>query len=220
MRKFISTANLKQAVGWAVVITTMSVGRILQAGAMPGLQIPAAFLAMIFVCGAVTAWGTSAGMPGIMTDRKTLVQGTLVTICLTLIALPIQLFWIAPFTYKSLLASAKPSLAALMFPATVGSQIALLLWSVGFQTMFLQSGPMSFFARLVYRQSIALALCLVFRVYVAHHQLAGASLAWMEPVLFLSPLLATGAGCLVFARFGLAPTILLALGLNLHLLFR
>jgi hypothetical protein len=220
MRKFISTPNLKQAVGLAAIITAMSVGRILQAGAVPSLQIPAAFLAMIFVCGAVTAWGTSAGMPGIVTDRKTLVQGTLVAICLSLIALPLQIFWIVPFIYKSLLASAKPSLAALMFPATVGSQIAVLLWSAGFQTMFMQSAPMSFFARLVNRQSIALALCLVFRAYVAHRQLAGAGLAGMEPVLSLSTLLATAAGCLVFARFGLVPTILLSIGLNLHLLLR
>jgi hypothetical protein len=84
--------------------------------------------------------------------------------------------------------------------------------------MFMQLAPMSFFARLVNRQSIALALSLVFRAYVAHHQLAGASLAGMEPILCLSTLLATGAGCLVFARFGLAPTIFLSVGLNLHLL--
>jgi hypothetical protein len=220
MRTFISTANLKQAVGLAAAITVMSVARILQAGAMPSLQIPAAFLSLIFICGAVTAWGASAGMPGIMTDRKTLVQGTLVAICLSLIALPIQIFWTVPFICKSLLASAKPSLAALMFPAAAGSQIALLLWAVGFQTMFMQAAPMSFFARLVNRQSIALALCVIFRAYVSHHQLEGANLASMEPILFLSPLLATGTGCLVFARFGLAPTILLSIGLNLHLLFR
>jgi hypothetical protein len=220
MRKFISTTNMKQAVGFAAVITAMSVDQILRAGVMPRLQIPAAFLAMIFVCGSVTAWGTSAGMPGIVTDRKTLVQGTLVSICLSLIALPIQIYWMDPIIYKALLASAKPSIATLLFPATVGGQIAMLLWSAGFQTMFMQSGAMSFFARLVNSQSIALALCLGLRTYVVNHQLAGAVVVGVEPVLLLSPLLATGAGCLVFARFGLAPTILLSIGLNLHLFFR
>jgi hypothetical protein len=220
MRAFISTANLKKAAGLAAIITAMSASRILQVGIRPDLQIPAAFLSMILICGAVTAWGTYAGMPGIITDRKTFVRGTLVASGLSLIALPIQIFWTTPAICRALLASANPSFAGLMFPASFGAQMALLLWAAGFQTMFLQSGPMSFFARLVNRQSVALVLCLVFRAYVAHHQLAGAGITGMESFLFFSTLLTAAAGCLVFARFGLGPTVLLSIGLNLHLLFR
>jgi hypothetical protein len=217
MRTFLPMPNLYRAMGMAVVVTGMSAPRIVQAGIEPRILIPASFLLMTFVCGAVTAWGTSAGMPGIVTDRRTFLQGALVAVALTLIILPIQILWTDPVIYKALLECSKPAAADLAFPPTQEGRVALLLWAAGFQVMFLQAAPMSLFARLTNRRYLALGLCLLFRVYVAHRQIADVGMADAVPLFLLSNILCAAAGCLLFARFGLAPTILFAAGLDLHL---
>ncbi|MCX6995710.1 MAG: hypothetical protein NTV49_01160 [Kiritimatiellaeota bacterium] len=80
------------------------------------------------------------------------------------------------------------------------------------------AAPMSFFARLTNRRSVALGLCLALRAYVLHRQMAAAGLSAALP-LFLVPALAiTLAGGLLFARYGLAPAMLFAAAMELRLL--
>ena len=77
---------------------------------------------------------------------------------------------------------------------------------------------MSYFARLLNRQHLAIGLCLVFRAYVTDRQIAYAGITEAIPFFMITSLLMTAAGCLLFARFGLIPAILLSAGLNLHLI--
>jgi hypothetical protein len=217
MRDFLSMRNLLQAMALSAVVTATSSPWILRAGMWPGLLIPSSFVLMTFVCGFVTAWGTSAGMPGIVTDRRTLVRGIIAAALLSLVVIPIQVFITDPILYNALLGSAKPSAVNHAFPAAFGDRLALLLWGAGFQTMFLEAAPMSFFARLAKRQHLAVGFCLVFRAYVAHLQIAQQGMTDAVPLFLVSNILVGAAGCILFARCGLLPTILLSVGTSLHL---
>jgi len=75
MRDYLSESNLFKAAGLAALLTVMSLGRLVQAGVPLGLYVPATFVVMTLVSGAVTAWGRHAGMPGIVTGRRTLLRG-------------------------------------------------------------------------------------------------------------------------------------------------
>jgi len=107
----------------------------------------------------------------------------------------------------------------LSYPSTASARISLVLWSAGFQVMVLQAAPMSIFGRLSGRRSAAVGLCLALRAYVASRQIAEAGITDCIPLFVVSALASTAAGCVVFARFGLAPTMLLAGGMDLHVFF-
>jgi hypothetical protein len=219
MRTFMSMDNLLRGMALSAAVTVMSASRIAQAGILPGIMIPASFVLMTFLCGAVTAWGTSAGMPGVVTDRRTLMNGSFIAAAISLVALPVQLFWTDPVLHAALAGSAKPSVADLAFPPTLGGRLALLLWTASFETMFLQAAPMSFFARLSGRRLLAAGLCLVFRAYVATLQVADAGMTNAVPLFLVSNVVAAAVGCTVFARFGLFPAMILGAGLSLHVFF-
>lgn len=219
MRVYLSETNLVKAAILAAVVILLSVPRLVQCGEPLILYLPATFAAMLLVGGAVTAWGRSAGMPGIATDRRTLGAGAAAAAALTIVALPAQVFWLDPLLRRAMGAALAPSTAALSYPATIGGCLALLLWSAGFQTIFLQAAPMSFFIRLTGRPLVALSLCLALRVYVTHRQVLLSGMTDAIAALVALSAAATLAGCILFYRFGLAPAMLLAAGLNLHLFF-
>ena len=105
MRDYLSESNLVKAAGLAVVLTVMSLGRLIEARQPLGLYIPATFVAMTLIAGAVTAWGQRAGMPGIVTDRRTFLRGAAVAAGLSLLALPLYLFVLDPLLKTALLTS-------------------------------------------------------------------------------------------------------------------
>ena len=173
---------------------------------------------MMFIAGAVTAWGRRAGMAGIVTDRRTLWSGLALAVLLALLALPVYLLELDALLRDALRRATGSTLMNLSYPATIRGCLALMLWSAGFQTMFLVAAPMSLFARLTNRSSAALGLCLALRAYVQHRQMAEAGIIAALP-LFLIPALATTlAGGFLFARYGLAPAMLFAAALDLRLL--
>lgn len=216
MRDFFSESNLVKASGLAAVVTVMSVGRLIEGGRPPGLFIPATFLLLVFICGAVTAWGTRAGMAGIVTDRSTFLRGAAAAGILSLVALPVHVLWLDPLLRGAL--AAKPQFLELSYPTTPRGCMASLLWSAGFQVMFLQAAPMSLFARLTNRRSVAMAMCIALRAYIATRQVGLIGIADHGALFVLCAVAATAAGCAVFARFGLGPTMLLAAGLDAHIL--
>ncbi|MBT3296966.1 MAG: hypothetical protein HN919_04925 [Verrucomicrobia bacterium] len=219
MRVFLSYNNLIRAAALATVVTLMSLGRLVQ-GQMPLLLfIPATFGLMMFVGGAVTAWGQSAGMPGVVTDRGTLRRGTAVALTLSLIVLPLRLLWLEALVRRALLSASSPSVHALAYPDSLRGIAALILWSCGFQVLFTQAAPMSLGARLTRSQPVAIAICVTIQAYIFHQQLLTSGIHDFGLLLVLSTLGRTLVGCLVFSRYGLLPTMLLAAGTNVHLFF-
>jgi len=219
MRNFVSENNLFKAAGLATVLTFMSVGRLIHGGYPLGIFLPLFFVVMIFVSGAVTAWSQYANMPGIITDRRTFLYGAGIAVALSLLALPVYVYWLDFPLRKALLSMARSSAADLAYPSTTGKCLSLLLWSAGFQTMFLEAAPMSLFARLTGRQSIAVTLCLVLRTYIAYRQMTDAGMVSHLPLFIFPSLAANLAGCILFAKFGLAPAMILSAGLTLHVFF-
>lgn len=219
MRAYLSESNLVKAAGLAAIVTLMSVPRLIQSGRPLGLYVPVTFMAMALVGGTITAWGRCGGMAGIAAERRMFPRGVAVAAVLAALALPVQVFWLDPLLRHALAAALDPSARALSYPATAGGCVAVMLWSAGFETVFLQAAPMSFFSRLTGRTRVALALCLALRVYVAYRQVVFSGMTDGTAALILSAAATTAAGCMLFARFGLAPGMLLAAGLDLHLFF-
>ena len=78
---------------------------------------------------------------------------------------------------------------------------------------------MSVAARLTSDRFAALGLCMLFRFYVSHRQVVENGLADHMTLLTAPPLAVGLIGCLVFARFGLAPAMFLVAVLDVRLLF-
>jgi len=138
---------------------------------------------------------------------------------LSLLALPLYVFWLDPILSAALQGAPRRSLMALSYPSTVTGRLSLVLWSAGFQTMFLQAAPMSLFGRLTERRSVAVGLCMALRAYVACRQMAEAGLPGGMSFFVASVLVTSAVGCVVFARFGFVPSMLFAAGLDLHVFF-
>lgn len=219
MTRFLSDSNQLKAAALAAVVTVLSLGRLIESGRPLPVFVPMAFLLMMFSAGAVTAWGRCAQMPGIRTERKTLMRGAAAAAALSLLALPVYLCWLDPLMRGALAASANRELLTLSYPPTPGGRFALLLWAAGFQTLLLVAAPMSVLARLGNRQAVAVLLCVVLRALLAAKQVGAAALP--HGAVFVGAAAAcTAAGGLVFARFGLAPAMLLGAGLDLRLFFQ
>lgn len=219
MRVFLSYNNLIKAASVAAVVTLMALGRLVQGQMSLLLFVPVTFGLMMFVGGAVTAWGHSAGMPGVVTDRGTLLRGTAVALVLALIVLLLRLLWFDDLVRRALLSATSPSVYALAYPDSLRGIAALILWSCGFQVLFTQAAPMSLAARLSRSRPVAIAICVAIQAYIFHHQLLVSGIHDIGPLLVLATMGHTAIGCCVFSRYGLAPTILLAAGTNLHLFF-
>jgi hypothetical protein len=217
MRNYVTEPNLLKAAGLSAVVTLMSAGRLVLAGRPLALYIPATFIAMTLVSGAVTAWGRYADMPGILTDRRTLLRGMAFAAALSLLTVPICVFWLDPILRVAFLHAGRPAVLDLAYPSSISGRLSLLLWSAGFQTLFLVAAPMSLFARLTGRPTSSVLLCLALRAYVSYRQITEAGMFEGSLLLAMSALLATAAGCFLFARFGLMPTMLFGAGLDLHL---
>jgi hypothetical protein len=219
MRDLLSEDNLVKSAGLSAVLTLMSVGRLVQSGKSLVFYVPITFLVLIFVSGAVTAWGRCAGMPGIITERQTFRRGIGVAVVLSLIFNVIFIFWLNTIMREALLNAENSVAAELLLPATMGGRLALLLWAASFQVMFLQAAPMSLFARLSGARNVAIGLCLAFRAFIAYLQIDVIGINEHIPLVVISMLLISLTECMVFAKYGLAPTIFLAAGINLHIFF-
>ena len=220
MRDFLSESNLRTSLPLSAVLTLMTIGRLVQGDRPLILYVPMTFLVMMFLAGAVAAWGQRAGMAGLVTERRTLAMGVAVAAGLSLLALPIHLFWLDPTLRTALQGAVQPPVAALTYPPTIGGCVALLLWSAGFQTLFLQAAPMSLAVRLTGSRLAAIGLCLALGIFVTHLHAAKAGMTANAGLMVVSTSVATAAGCMVFARFGLVPAMLLAAGLDLHVFFQ
>lgn len=219
MRRYLDERNLLRALSMAAVATVLSLGRLARTDQPLPLYAALFFTMMVFVCGAVTAWGGSAGMAGVATSRPLLLRGLAVAAALSAAALPVRLLWTDPATRTALEAAGHSGALRLAFPESTAEQMALVMWSVGFHGLFFTAAPMSLFARLTGRQSAAIALAVAFRIFVMHRQVAVAGVADALPLFFASAAIGSLVACLLFARFGLAPMLVLTAGLDAHVFF-
>jgi hypothetical protein len=219
MRDFLTETNLIRATGLSAILTLMTMGRLVHSEKPFAIYIGLTFALMAFVCGAVTAWGGRGGMPGIITNSQTLLRGLAVAATVSLVLLPVQLLWLDPSFRNALVNPESVARMELAYPSTANGCLSLVLWSAGFQMMFLQAAPMSFFVRLTGSQSWALGLCVALRALVSYLQIDVAGVTEHAALFTVWAMVTTGVGCLVFARFGLAPTMLLAAGLDLNVFF-
>jgi hypothetical protein len=203
----------------ALIVTVMSIGRLLQARVPLAFYIPATWLTMTLVCGTVTAWGTSAGMPGMRPERRILWRGLGIAAAVSMILLPLRYGWIDPLVYDALAGASDTRLSALHFPDTTTGMLSVLLWSAGFQVLSLVVAPVVLTTRLTGRRWVGVLACITFRTYGLHRQLLDAGVTDHAP-LFIA-LAAIGAllqGAL-FVTHGLVPTLALAAGMELHTFF-
>lgn len=170
MLDYLSTGNLLLAAAMSAIVTLLSIGRLLQSDLPLFSGVVMLFVSMTLVCAAVIAWGRRAGMAGVWTDGRTLRRGLLMALALGLVLWPLFLLGFDPHSRFVLGGATNTDLLRLAFPPTTETQVALILWAVGFQTVFLQAAPMSLAARLTGDRSAALGLCLLFRLYVSHRQ--------------------------------------------------
>ena len=78
----------------------------------------------------------------------------------------------------------------------------------------------SLFARLTKHSGIAILLSIATRAYIATKQVGVNGIAEHGSIFVFSAVIANAAGCVVFARFGLVPAMLLAAGLGLNVFFQ
>ena len=212
MRAFITRGNLIWATLLAVPVTLASIGRLMYGGRPLLLFVPILFLCMMYIVGAITAWGHCAGMRGVLTDRRTLLLGAGIAAALALLALPVQVFWLDPLRRIII----PVGVQEMAFPSTLGGRMSLLLWCAGVQTMFFSAAPMAVAARLTRRRDIAFAACLLVRAYVAYRITSSWGVTGGISLLIGLAVVNTAVTCALFARFGLVPACVFNACLELH----
>lgn len=221
MRDYLSMPNLSRAALLSAAVTLLSVARIVEGGRLLRITVPQAFVAcffaMVLVCAAVTAWGAKAGMPGIVTDRRTFLRGAALALLLSLAALPVFRYVLDPL-YRGLLdVPGKAAAFEMNYPTTLRGQLAVLGWMAGFQTLFVCAAPMSLLARLIGRRDMAIALCMALSTYLVHLKAIDQGVQEHYLLFAVPSLFGSGMACYLFSRFGLMPTMMLSAGMTLHL---
>lgn len=215
MRNYLSMSNLRSAVLMAMVMTPLTAPRILLSGILPVQYIAASFAALTLLAGMVTAWGRSAGMREFLPSWRTSMAGCGVVMLVLGVFLPMQILIFNPTFQAALVQLDRPVIKRLLFPETVMDGMALVLWAVSFEVLFFQGAAMSFFARLTNSLPTAMICSVLLRMYVAYLKLGEIGLS-SGTVFILSVVgLSSMAACLIFARFGLPATMLLAGGMAL-----
>jgi hypothetical protein len=220
MRRYLSETNLIKAGALALVMTVMSVPRIQHWGVPLSAYIPAALFAMILISGAATAWGADGGMVGLFPETRRIAAGTAVAVVLVALALPLQLLYLNPMLREGLVATGNAAALRLRFPDSTWGKLGLLLWSAGFEIMFLQAALISFLARLLHNRWRALGVAFLLLVLIAHTIISPLNLGGLTTALVLGGAAMYTTGCWLFSAFGLIPTMLYAGGLTVHHFFQ
>lgn len=218
MRTYLSFENLVKASALSAVATAMAAPRLIEGRLSLAFFIPAAFLALVLVGGAATAWSTSAGMAGLFPERRRLLKGLGVALALALIFLPAAL-WLDPVLRSALEETGDMQRLALRYPATLRGCLALMLWAAGFETIFSLAAVISFLARLTGSAWAALAGAVLLRLWMTYLQCAGAGLESVMPLFMVSSAILMGVGGLLFVRAGLPAAALFTALLDARHLF-
>ena len=218
MRDYATIPNLLRAALLSVAVTVLSVPRFVATGFPLVVGTAAMLISMTLVAAAVTAWGRCAGMAGVLPDGRTVRQGVVAAVLLGLLCWPVCRYALDPALQDALLDASARNVVQRLYPRDIGGRVALVLWTAGFQVLFLQAAPMSLAARLTGSRAMALVCCVVLRVYVTRRYVSEESLQGLLGLMLAPGLLGTLGGCLLFAYYGLVPAAVFAAVVTLRLL--
>ena len=148
MRDYLQLTNLRRAAVVGFVVTVLAVPRLMMAGVDLAVYIPACLATMILVAGAPTAWGRHGGLPGLFPDRDRVKRGMTVAVLFALIMLPFALRLDA-LRWELLEVGQMEHWRVMPPPTTTAEIMALLLWRMGFETLFFQAATICLLARLL-----------------------------------------------------------------------
>jgi len=217
MRDYLSLGNLWKAVLLGAAVTVMSIPRMIQGGMPLELFVPLALFCMTLVCGAASAWGDKGGLCGLFPGWRRTGIGLGIAAIVTIIAAPLTASWLDPAMRAAIEASGDEKALALAYPESAAGKLAAMLWSGSFHVMFLVVAAMSFMARLTRKVGISVGLVVVLRSAVALYKLQHVGVTDGAVLFVVLSAAETGCSCLLFARTGLVPVVILAMGLDLHL---
>lgn len=216
MRLYFSERNLFRAITLAIPLSVMSVPRILLSHADAKLLIPSAFLSLVLIAGAATAWGRCGGLPGLLPPRAQIVSGLAAALVLALVLAPLAYFGLDPAMRAAMTAGDSP-LLRMEYPEGPIETLSLILWVAGFQLVFFVAASMSFFARLLHSRWAALAGAVIVRALVAHLQVRHGHIPTGTWMFIVDTAATTALSCWLFARAGLLPPVAFAILVNLRL---
>jgi hypothetical protein len=172
MRAYLQISNLKRSIILGGIVALAAAPRIILADQAVAVLVPSAFLLLTLVAGAVFACGSKGGMVGAFPERSVMRRGLCVAVVLGVVGGVASMVWGDDLLRQVLEQEGSARAFELGFPTDVPGKTALVLWSAGFQVLFLQAGTMVFLTRILRRWEFALITVGFGRVFVTHLQFA------------------------------------------------
>lgn len=216
MKRYFSKDNFRDAAMLGGIMTLLSASRILIDSGLPSYYLLSTFFWLILLSAAVTAWGSCTGMRGWLPSVRELLTGLGWAFLLVLILFPAKVFWFNPLLYNAVEATGNYKALGLIFPATLGSGVALTLWVMSFEALFFQAAMMSFFAKLTKSFYAALFFTTLFRAFVTLLKLQEMGVETNEVIILLHAVIINITSCLLFARYGLPAAMLFIGGISVY----
>jgi len=214
----LSLATLWKAFVLGLVITLMSVPRIVTGGLDLWLCVPVALMAMTLISQAAIAWGHRAGMYGVFPSVERALIGTGLAGIMGLILLVIYFILLDPVFRQAFSTAGAAKQLLLRYPKTIGGALALVLWAAGFETMLFQAGAISFFSRLSNHQWLTITGAVSFRCFVTSLQLSHSGIVDSVPLFLICAAASSTLTCLLYVRAGLPAAMLFSAVLSLRVL--
>ena len=158
-------------------------------------------------------------MPGPFPERGRMLKGMWIAVLVALLIAPV-LFWTEGGIISELKANDNQAALKLMYPASIGGCLALMLWGAGFETLFFRAATMSFLARISGRQWIAVFGAVIFRVWVSSVKYGDVGLESSVGLRLAGVALLSTVSCLFYVRAGLPATMMFAATLDARHLVR
>ena len=220
MRDYVALDNLWRASLLGALCTVMAVPRIILADMDVWVFVPAAFLCMTLCAGAATAWEGRGGMVGLFPDGKIMGIGLAIAVVLAGGVSLAYWLWLDDVVIRAIESGHDPKLMELRYPSTVAGCLALILWTAGFETLFLKASALSFVSRLTGRYWLSVLFAALLQAGLAAKMCSVAGITEFVSVIVLCAIVGSVVGSMLFCKFGLLPAMVFAGGSDLYLLWR
>ncbi|MCC5790391.1 MAG: hypothetical protein JJT75_12205 [Opitutales bacterium] len=221
MRDFLQEKVLWQSLPVATVVALLAAPRIAQGPFEAGVWylVLFAWAVSMLAAGAVFAWGRKGGLAGPFPGHALHWWPMLLAFGLgslmALLFMGMDTFW------RPLLArSPEPSLEYLAYPRNWNEWVRLVLWNIGFMTLFFTAAAMAVFARVSRRWVVALLVVVFLRFIASIYRLQAYDMGEFWPVALITTVPFSILACWLYARHGFPAVIAFTLTKDVRHLFR